>query len=40
VSILTLDGLIGALESRSMQGFEPAQLDGLRNYRQKYGVIP
>ena len=40
VSILTLDGLIGALESRSVQGFEPAQLDGLRNYRQKYGVIP
>jgi len=40
VSILTLDGLIEALESRSMRGFEPAQLDGLRNYRQKYGVIP
>ena len=40
VSILTLDGLIGALESRSMHGFEAAQLDGLRNYRQKYGVIP
>jgi len=39
VSILTLDGLIEALESRSMRGFEPAQLDGLRNYRQKYGVI-
>jgi orotate phosphoribosyltransferase len=39
VSILTLDGLIETLESRSMRGFEPAQLDGLRNYRQKYGVI-
>jgi orotate phosphoribosyltransferase len=39
VSILTLDGLIEALESRSMHGFEPAQLDGLRNYRQKYGVV-
>jgi orotate phosphoribosyltransferase len=39
VSILTLGGLIEALESRSMHGFEPAQLDGLRNYRHKFGVL-
>jgi orotate phosphoribosyltransferase len=40
VSILTFGGLIEALESRSTHGFEPAQLDGLRNYRHEYGVLP
>jgi orotate phosphoribosyltransferase len=39
VSILTFGGLIEALEGRTMRGVEPAQLAGLRNYRQKFGVI-
>jgi len=39
VSILTFDGLIEALEGRAVRGFEPAQLAGLRSYRQKFGVL-
>lgn len=38
VSILTLSGLIGALEQRASRGFEPAQLAALRAYRQQYGI--
>ena len=38
VSILTLSGLIGALEQRGSRGFEPAQLAALRAYRQQYGI--
>jgi orotate phosphoribosyltransferase len=38
VSILTLQGLIEALESRAARGFEPAQLAALRAYRRQYGV--
>lgn len=39
VSILTLRGLIEALENRGSRGFEPAQLASLRAYRQQYGII-
>jgi orotate phosphoribosyltransferase len=39
VSILTFGGLIEALEERTVRGIEPAQLAGLRNYRQKFGVL-
>ena len=38
VSILTLGGLIAALERRGSRGFEPAQLAALRSYRQQYGI--
>ena len=38
VSILSLSGLIEALEGRAAHGFEPAQLAALRAYRQRYGV--
>jgi orotate phosphoribosyltransferase len=38
VSILTLDGLIEALASRGVRGFEPAQLASLRAYRSQYGI--
>jgi orotate phosphoribosyltransferase len=39
VSILSFGGLIEALEDRAVRGFEPAQLAGLRSYRQKFGVM-
>ncbi len=39
VSIITFGGLIEALEGRAVRGFEPAQLAGLRSYRQKFGVL-
>jgi orotate phosphoribosyltransferase len=39
VSILSFGGLIEALEGRTVRGFEPAQLAGLRSYRQKFGVM-
>jgi orotate phosphoribosyltransferase len=39
VSILNFGGLIEALEGRAVRGFEPAQLAGLRSYRQKFGVM-
>ena len=38
VSILTLGGLIEALERRGARGFEPAQLASLRAYRARYGI--
>ena len=38
VSILTLGGLIEALEGRGARGFEPAQLASLRAYRRQYGT--
>ena len=38
VSILTLSGLIEALESRGSRGFEPAQLASLRAYKERYGI--
>jgi orotate phosphoribosyltransferase len=38
VSILSLSGLIQALESRGARGFEPAQLASLRAYRRQYGI--
>jgi len=38
VSILTLQGLIEALEGRATRGVEPAQVAELRAYRRQYGV--
>ena len=38
VSILTLGGLIEALERRGARGFQPAQLASLRAYRAQYGI--
>jgi len=38
ISILTLGGLIEALEGRGARGFEPAQLASLRAYRRQYGT--
>jgi orotate phosphoribosyltransferase len=38
VSILDLEGLIGALAGSAAGSVEPAQLAALRNYRQRYGV--
>ncbi len=38
VSILSLGGLIEALASRGVRGFEPAQLASLRAYRAQYGI--
>ncbi len=38
VSILSLAGLIGALERHGARGFEPAQLASLRAYQAQYGI--